>query len=97
MTRPKNATWFAIGIDAWSLGAEAAWVIAMRGARLAMGGPNAGSEAQLMVAEKLAAGMDLGAKLAFGQLGASPEAIAAGTIRHYRRGVRANRNRLARR
>ena len=96
MKHSKNANWLTIGIDAWSLGAEASWVIAMRSAKMAFGGPRAEGEARLMVAEKVASNLDLGTKIAFGQLGSSPEAIAAGTIQHYRRGVRANRNRLGR-
>ena len=97
MAAPSNKTWFAIGIDAMNLTGEASWVIAMRLARMAQGGAKAEREAQLMVTEKLASGFELGMAIATGRMGLSVEAITSGTIRHYRRGVRANRERLARR
>lgn len=97
MAAPSNKTWFAIGIDAWNLTTEASWVIGMRLVRMAQGGAKAEREAQLMVTEKVASSIELGMAIATGRMGLSPEAIASGTIRHYRRDVRANRDRLAQR
>lgn len=94
MTTSSNKTWLAIGLDAWNLAAESSWVIGMRLARMAQGGARAQREAQLMVSEKVASGMELGMAFASGQLGHSPEAITGATISHYRRGVRANHDRL---
>ena len=97
MAATNTKTWFAIGIDAWNLTGEATWVIGMRLARMAQGGSRAEREATLMVSEKVASGIELGMAIATGRMGHSPEAITSGTIAHYRRDVRANRDRLARR
>ena len=93
-TTPANA--FTLGLDAWLLGAEAANVIALRGAKLARGGVDADLEAQRMVAEKVEAAWDLGLAFMTGGLGVRPETIARGTLTHYGRRVRANRRRLER-
>lgn len=92
----SKRSWLDIGLDAWMLGAEASTVIALRSAKLAMGGTSAWTEAQRMVTEKGAAGVELGMALATGRMGASAERIAHGTVAHYRRRVRANRRRLTR-
>lgn len=94
MTRSSKTDWLTIGLDAWLLGAEAATVIALRSARLTMGGTAAWQEAQRMVAEKGAANFALGLALASGKLGSSAERIAGSTVAHYRRRVRANQRRL---
>jgi len=96
MTQPFGRSWIAIGLDAWLLGAEASTVIALRSARLAVGGAAAWVEAERMVSEKSAAHFALGMALVSGSMGTSAEGIARGTVRHYRRRVRANRRRLAR-
>ena len=95
MTQPNRQSWLAIGLDAWLLGAEASTVIALRSARLAVGGAAAWAEAERMVAEKGAAHLALGMALVSGSMGTSAEGIARGTVQHYRRRVRANRRRLA--
>lgn len=95
MAGSSNSTWLAIGVDAWHLTVEATWVIGMRLARLTQGGSRAEREARLMVTEKVASGMELAIAIAVGRMGSTPEAITSGTIAHYRRGVRANRDRLA--
>jgi hypothetical protein len=97
MARPSNSTWFAISVDSWNLTVEAAWVIGMRLARMAQGGSRAEREAQLMVTEKVASVMELGMAIARGRHGSTPEAITSAAIAHYRRGVRANRDRLSER
>ena len=94
-TRRRAANPFTLGLDAWLLGAEAASVMAMRGARLALGGTAAQTEAERMVSEKAAAACGLGVALATGALGSRPETIAARTIEHYGKRVRANRKRLS--
>lgn len=86
--------WLSIGMDAWMLGAEASMVIALRSAKLAMGGNAAWVESQRMVAEKSAAHLELGVALAAGKLGSKPGTIASSTLAHYRKHVTANRRRL---
>ncbi len=95
MTRPSGKAWLAIGMDAWLLGAEASMVMTLRGMKLARGGTAAWRETQRMVAEKSAANLAFTIAFASGRLGTSPEAIAKGTLAHYRKHVRANRRRLA--
>ena len=94
--RKPPASPFTLGLDAWMLGAEAASVMALRTAKLELGGAEAELEAQLMVAEKAQAAWDLGIAFATGALGTQPETIARRPIAHYSKRVRANRRRLTR-
>jgi hypothetical protein len=95
MTRSINP-WLALGVDAWALGLEAASVIALRSLALAQGGARAQAEAVRMVAEKAEAASALAVRAAMGDLGATPQTVAARTVRHYRKKVTANRRRLTR-
>ncbi|RYD81734.1 MAG: hypothetical protein EOP61_42675 [Sphingomonadales bacterium] len=81
------------GWDAWALGMESSAVMGLRIARIAMGGPAAGEEAQRMVAEKMQSALELQSALVTGRLGATPLAATRKTLRHYRRKVKANRQR----
>ena len=94
MARARNP-WLRVGLNAWSLGAESSAVIGLRVMKLAMGGPEAATEAHRMVSEKLEAGRALQVLAATGGLGVTPHGAAARTVAHYRRKVRANRRRLA--
>jgi hypothetical protein len=94
MARLSNP-WLRIGFDAWSLGLEASSVMALRTLKIAAGGVAAEAESRRMVAEKLDAGAELVAKAMTGSLGLSAPGIAAATLGHYRRRVRANRRRLS--
>ncbi|WP_297512559.1 hypothetical protein [uncultured Caulobacter sp.] len=94
MSRRKDP-WASLAFDTWSLGLEASSVIGLRLMKLAAGGAAAQAEAQLMVGEKLAAGMTLPMLAMTGQLGATHAAIASGSVAHLRRKVRANRRRLS--
>lgn len=96
MREARPGDWFAIGMDAWMLGAEAAMVIGLRSVTLAMGGAQARHEARRMVAEKVEAGAVLGMALATGKLGTDAESVTRGTVSHLRKKVRANRKRLSR-
>jgi N-acyl-D-aspartate/D-glutamate deacylase len=96
MKRRRVSPWLGLGLDAWSLGVEAAAVVGLRTLKIAAGGPSAAEEARLMVDEKVAAGLALHAKAVSGALGTSPASVAKSTISHYRRKVRANRRRLQR-
>lgn len=94
MARRKDP-WTTLAFDSWALGLEASSVIGLRMMKLAAGGAAAQAEAQLMVGEKVAAGLMLPMLAATGQLGASGHAIAAGSLAHLRKKVRANRRRLS--
>lgn len=84
-----------IGLDAWSLGFEASSVIALRSMALAKAGTIAEAETRRMVSEKIDAALALQMKAMTGGLGLDPASVAAKTVSHYRRRVRANRRRLS--
>jgi len=87
----------SLAFDSWSMGLEASAVIGLRLMKLSAGDAEAGAEAQLMVAEKLGAAMELQMLAATGGLGTSWETAAGRSLRHIRKAVRANRRRLGRR
>lgn len=86
-----------LGAEAWLLGFESANVIALRMLRVAGGGSAATAEAQRMVSEKLVAVSMLQWRTWLGLLGHTAPEITDGSLRHYRKLVRANRRRLERR
>ena len=90
----RRNPWIGIGLNAWSLGVEAASVIGLRSLKMAAGGPAADAESRLMVAEKIDASLAWQALAMSGGLGLTPQSAAAKTLTHYRRKVRANRRRL---
>ena len=94
MARSSNP-WFTVGVDAFTLGMEAATVIAQRSLILAEGGARAQAEAVRMVAEKAEAATALAMRAAIGDLGQRPATVTANALSHYRAKVRANRKRLA--
>jgi hypothetical protein len=82
-------------IEAAHFGADSQRVIALRMMRLASGGPQAATEAQQMVSEKIAAfGEAQGLMLTALMTGSSLETAAAKAYVPYRRCVRANSRRL---
>jgi hypothetical protein len=91
---PKNP-WLRTGFDAWWLGFEASSVIALRTMKMISGGDAALVEARQMVSEKIEAGLALQTMALTGALGITAHGAAAKTLVHYRRKVRANRRRLA--
>ena len=91
----RRNPWTRLGWDAIALGTEAASVIALRSMKIAAGGPAAQAEASLMVSEKLEAAQALGGMAMTGALGFTGPDVAAKTLAHYRRKVRANRRRLS--
>jgi hypothetical protein len=94
MTKSAFGDWFDAGMDAWSLSSEASTVMALRTARIAMGGSGAMAETQLMFAEKMQATFELQVAAMSGQLGSAPAGATRKAIGFYRRKVRANRRRL---
>ena len=95
MRRTRGNPWFAIGLDAWRLGMEAATVIGLRTLKIAQGGANARAETERMINEKIEAGVALQTLAMTGALGSTPASASARTLAHYRRKVKANRRRLS--
>jgi len=93
--RATAANPWSLAWQAWSLGMEASWVIALRTMKIAAGGPQALQETQRMFAEKTASALTLQGMAASGGLGSTGPAVAARTLRHYRGKVRANSRRLS--
>jgi hypothetical protein len=89
--------WTRLLFDTWSLGLETSAVVASRTMKIAPGGRAAKTEMRRMVAEKIEAALSLQALAITGGLGTSAQSAAQTALRHYRRRVRANRRRLARR
>jgi len=87
--------WFSIARDAGRLAVEAQSVVALRLARLAVGGKRGKSEARRMVAEKAAAAGRANAAAARALFaGAHPSKAAGKALRVYSRRVKRNRRRL---
>lgn len=96
-TPAKTHPWPRLMTDAALLSAEAGAVIMLRSWRLMAGGAAAAAEAERMVGEKVAVGIELaGALAAAAATGRphSPEAATRKALTVYRRHVRANRRRL---
>jgi hypothetical protein len=89
-------SWLRLAVDAWFLGLEASNVVALRLARLALGGPRAEAESRRMVDEKLKALIALQWQLLTGGLGLTALQVTRRSLQHYRKAVRRNRTRLAR-
>lgn len=93
--RRRNNPWAGMAWDAWAMGLEASSVIGLRTLKIAAGGAAAQTEINLMVGEKMTAAMTLPMLAMTGQLGANPTAVAARSLTHLRKKVRANRRRLS--
>ena len=96
MPRSGNP-WMRLAWDAWALGFEGSSVVGLRTLKIATGGPAAEAEARRMVTEKIGAAVALQGLAMTGALGFTAPAVAGKTLAHYRRKVRANRRRLAKR
>ncbi len=82
-------SWLRLGFDTVRLGVEAQTVVALRLAKLSLGGAAAQAEAQRMVTEKMEAAAEAAMTLATG-------GTAERVVQDYRRKVRANARRLSR-
>ncbi|MEH3121590.1 MAG: hypothetical protein PGN16_06350 [Sphingomonas phyllosphaerae] len=91
-----SKAWLGLYLDCWRLGSEAATVMTLRMQRIAGGGLMGAAEAELMVAEKVSAAMELQRKLMTGALGSTPLSGSQGIVRHYQRKVADNHRRLSR-
>lgn len=94
MARRKDP-WAGLAWNAWAMGLEASTVIGLRTMKIAAGGPAAQAEIDLMVNEKVTAAMTLPMLAMTGQLGTTGPAVAARSLTHLRKKVRANRRRLS--
>ena len=95
MARARNP-WFRLGMQSWSLAAEASSVMTLRMMKIAAGGAAAEAETARMIAEKSKAALELQAMFLAGTLGATAPTVMGRTMGHYRRKVRANQRRLTR-
>lgn len=94
MKLTEQAAWLKLGIDSWTLGWQAARVMALRTARMAEGGPAAGMEAWLMLTEKWQAAAEVQTDLLARGASASPATATRRSLAVYRRKVAANDRRL---
>lgn len=89
--------WFDVAMEMTRLGVEAQTVIALRTAKVMLGGAAAEAECGLMVSEKMQAAADAGLSIMVGTMqGRSQAAIANQVTKAYRRKIAANRRRLTR-
>ena len=95
--RSPYTPWLDVSMKAWALGLESSSVIGLRMMKMAAGGAAAELEAGRMVGEKVEAAIALQTLAMTGGLGPTAHGAASKSIAHYRRKVRANRRRLAKR
>lgn len=94
MSRKDLAAWTRAGFDLCMLSAEAASVMSLRMIRLAAGGSAGVKEAELMLAEKVQAAVELQTRFMTGAIEMTPLGVAQGFLKHYRDKVAANSKRL---
>lgn len=91
-------SWFFLIFKTIQLGFESQNVIALRMMRFATGGAAASTEARRMIADKIAAGVEVQAAAASGIASGHKDTVVAGRIlRVLKKRVRANKRRLSRR
>lgn len=95
MIKHQFQSWFAAGLEAWSLGLEASQVIALRTTKLAMGRDLSGRETRLMMTEKVSAAIELQTAMMTGAFSANPASATRQALNLYTRRARANRIRLS--
>jgi hypothetical protein len=86
--------WIKLSFDTWSLGIEAASVVALRLLKIGAGGAAGAAEARRMVVEKIESGFDLQVMALSDEFPATAHGAVRKTLAHYRRKVRANKRRL---
>ena len=94
MVNNNAVGWTGVWLDSLVLSMDAATVIGLRLAKIALGGRAGSDEARLMVSEKISAGLELQAKLG-SNMRFSPLRRSQDVLGHYGRVVRANRERLS--
>ncbi len=93
MPRRRNDL-FDLTLDTWYATIEAQQVIALRMAKLMVGGEAAARESHRMVAEKTSTALKVQGDAAIAVMTGAGAAIPQRTVAAYRRKVRANRRRL---
>jgi hypothetical protein len=86
--------WIKLSFDTWTLGIEAASVVALRMLKIGAGGPAGAAEARRMVTEKIESGFALQVMALNDKFPVTAHDAARKTLVHYRRKVRANIRRL---
>lgn len=81
-------------LQSWCLYMEACVVIGMRLTKFTTWDAKAQKEADLMVAEKIGAAIELQWRAINGRLGTTPSSAMSKSIAHYRKAVASNRRRL---
>jgi hypothetical protein len=89
--------WFSVTLKTIQLGFEAQSVIALRMMKLAAGGPAAQTEARRMIADKMAAGIEVAVAASSVTSGQKDTVVADKILRVLKKRVHANKRRLARR
>jgi hypothetical protein len=87
-------SWPRLCLSLWFLTLEASHVILLRTFAIAAGGAPARTEIDRMVDEKVKALYALQSLFVTGALGSTTSTMAARSVAHYRKAVRANRRRL---
>ena len=90
----ESTAWLRIGVDAWTLGWQAARVMGLRSARIAAGGPAAGLETWLMLSEKWQSAVEIQSDLLARGPDANPATTTRRALAHLKRKVAANDRRL---
>jgi hypothetical protein len=93
--RRSKTNWTKLAGDAFKLGVTANMVIAMRVAKIALGGAKAKTESKLMVAEKVKAAADAGMAAAVDVMTGRTHKTPASTIALYQKRVSSNLRRLS--
>ena len=88
--------WLSLSMNAWRLGLESQAVISLRLLKAAGGGAGAAREAEIILAEKVAATLALPGQVMGAGLDLIGPAAPSKAIAHFRRKVRANQRRLLR-
>jgi len=92
----RISNWMSLGLESWTLAAEASAVIALRLGRFTTWDARSQHEVLLMVSEKIGTALELQQRAITGQLGRTPYSAASACLVHYRKAVAANRRRLSR-
>jgi hypothetical protein len=89
--------WFSVTLKAIQLGFEAQNVIVLRMMKLAAGGATAQTEVRHMIADKMAAGIEVQAVASSATSGQKDTVVAGKILRVLKKRVHANKRRLSRR
>ena len=92
----RSPPWLSLSLSAWQMSFEAQQVIALRMAKIALGGDAAVKETALMISEKTEATLAIQSEMALALMSGTGHLAPSRAVTHYRRKIRANRRRLTR-